>query len=159
DSERTEGLVLVDIISSFCTVGGGNLAPAEPNRQISTVMEEAARLAKLFLQDEIAGFGGKGYAQTSACWISRAPLSPPETSVGIVVHSSRCALLPLTSHFMSLQTSKELPHHRTLHCRGKGCQNSAESIIPLPLPTTNWLRKMSIGMLSMCRLLLHSCFY
>ncbi|KAL7249681.1 hypothetical protein ACSBR1_011795 [Camellia fascicularis] len=27
------GLVLVDIINGFCTIGAGNLAPTEPNSQ------------------------------------------------------------------------------------------------------------------------------
>ncbi|XP_016510661.1 nicotinamidase 1-like isoform X1 [Nicotiana tabacum] len=42
------GLVLVDIINGFCTVGAGNLAPREPNRQISEMIEESKRLARLF---------------------------------------------------------------------------------------------------------------
>ncbi|KAK8508515.1 hypothetical protein V6N13_130698 [Hibiscus sabdariffa] len=42
------GLVLVDIINGFCTVGAGNLAPREPNRQISGMINESARLARLF---------------------------------------------------------------------------------------------------------------
>lgn len=42
------GLVLVDIINGFCTVGAGNLAPREPNRQISGMINESARLARAF---------------------------------------------------------------------------------------------------------------
>ncbi|XP_059647988.1 nicotinamidase 1-like [Cornus florida] len=42
------GLVLVDIINGFCTVGAGNLAPTEPNRQISEMINESARLARVF---------------------------------------------------------------------------------------------------------------
>ncbi|KAL2936750.1 Nicotinamidase 1 [Bienertia sinuspersici] len=42
------GLVLVDIINGFCTVGAGPLAPAEHNKQISDMIREAERLAKLF---------------------------------------------------------------------------------------------------------------
>lgn len=42
------GLVLVDIINGFCTVGAGPLAPAEHNRQISEMIKEADKLAKLF---------------------------------------------------------------------------------------------------------------
>ncbi|WOK94536.1 hypothetical protein Cni_G03240 [Canna indica] len=45
---RKLGLVLVDIVNGFCTVGAGNLAPTKPNRQISTMVKEAARLAKAF---------------------------------------------------------------------------------------------------------------
>ncbi|KAA8536392.1 hypothetical protein F0562_028870 [Nyssa sinensis] len=44
------GLVLVDIINGFCTVGAGNLAPTEPNRQISEMIDESARLATLFCE-------------------------------------------------------------------------------------------------------------
>ncbi|XP_052192728.1 nicotinamidase 1-like isoform X2 [Diospyros lotus] len=42
------GLVLVDIINGFCTVGAGNLAPREPNSQIAEMIGESARLAKGF---------------------------------------------------------------------------------------------------------------
>ncbi|XP_077234123.1 nicotinamidase 1-like [Tasmannia lanceolata] len=42
------GLVLVDIINGFCSVGAGNLAPTEPNKQISGMIEESARLAREF---------------------------------------------------------------------------------------------------------------
>ncbi|KAF8044199.1 hypothetical protein BT93_A2243 [Corymbia citriodora subsp. variegata] len=42
------GLVLVDIINGFCTVGAGNLAPREPNEQISSMVEESSRLARWF---------------------------------------------------------------------------------------------------------------
>ncbi|XP_074589210.1 nicotinamidase 1-like isoform X1 [Curcuma longa] len=48
DAGRTVGLVLVDIVNGFCTVGAGNLAPTEPNEQIETMVEEAAKLAKIF---------------------------------------------------------------------------------------------------------------
>ncbi|XAR53016.1 Nicotinamidase [Bertholletia excelsa] len=44
------GLVLVDIINGFCTVGAGNLAPREPNRQISQMIDESARLARVFCE-------------------------------------------------------------------------------------------------------------
>ncbi|KAI8532396.1 hypothetical protein RHMOL_Rhmol11G0212100 [Rhododendron molle] len=46
------GLVLVDIINGFCTVGAGNLAPREPNRQISEMINESARLATIFCDKE-----------------------------------------------------------------------------------------------------------
>ncbi|XP_068655470.1 nicotinamidase 1-like [Aristolochia californica] len=42
------GLVLVDIVNGFCTVGAGNLAPTEPNKQISLMIEESVNLAKEF---------------------------------------------------------------------------------------------------------------
>ncbi|GMY38980.1 nicotinamidase 1-like [Fagus crenata] len=44
------GLVLVDIINGFCTVGAGNLAPREPNNQISGMINESERLARLFCE-------------------------------------------------------------------------------------------------------------
>ncbi|PKA56272.1 hypothetical protein AXF42_Ash011202 [Apostasia shenzhenica] len=50
DRGKFVGLVLVDIVNGFCTVGAGNLAPPEPNEQISTMVEEASRLAKSFCE-------------------------------------------------------------------------------------------------------------
>ncbi|KAL0910012.1 hypothetical protein M5K25_020933 [Dendrobium thyrsiflorum] len=50
DRGRVVGLVLVDIVNGFCTVGAGNLAPVEPNKQIATMVEEASRLAKAFCE-------------------------------------------------------------------------------------------------------------
>ncbi|XP_029118327.1 nicotinamidase 1 [Elaeis guineensis] len=50
ESGKAVGLVLVDILNGFCTVGAGNLAPTEPNRQILTMIEEAARLSKVFCE-------------------------------------------------------------------------------------------------------------
>ncbi|XP_041015432.1 nicotinamidase 1-like [Juglans microcarpa x Juglans regia] len=44
------GLVLVDIINGFCTVGAGNMAPREPNSQISRMINESERLARLFCE-------------------------------------------------------------------------------------------------------------
>ncbi|KAL3843792.1 hypothetical protein ACJIZ3_001195 [Penstemon smallii] len=46
------GLVFVDIINGFCTVGAGNLAPREPNRQISQMIDESAKLAKVFCNNK-----------------------------------------------------------------------------------------------------------
>ncbi|KAK6923275.1 Isochorismatase-like [Dillenia turbinata] len=42
------GLVLVDLVNGFCTVGSGNLAPVEPNKQISEMVDESVRLARGF---------------------------------------------------------------------------------------------------------------
>ncbi|KAF5444223.1 hypothetical protein F2P56_036712 [Juglans regia] len=44
------GLVLVDIINGFCTVGAGKMAPREPNSQISRMINESERLARLFCE-------------------------------------------------------------------------------------------------------------
>ncbi|KAF8404711.1 hypothetical protein HHK36_009599 [Tetracentron sinense] len=46
----TTGLVLVDIVNGFCTVGAGNMAPKEPNNQISGMVDESVRLAKVFCE-------------------------------------------------------------------------------------------------------------
>lgn len=46
------GLVLVDIINGFCTVGAGNLAPREANRQITQMIEESGKLARIFCHNK-----------------------------------------------------------------------------------------------------------
>ncbi|KAK7386723.1 hypothetical protein VNO78_27058 [Psophocarpus tetragonolobus] len=47
-SDIKTGLVLVDIVNGFCTVGAGNLAPKEPNEQISQMVKESVKLSKEF---------------------------------------------------------------------------------------------------------------
>lgn len=42
------GLVLVDVINGFCTVGAGNLAPKEPDERIAEMVKESVRLSKAF---------------------------------------------------------------------------------------------------------------
>ncbi len=42
------GLVIVDEINGFATVGAGNLAPPTPNEQVSTMVSETDRLARKF---------------------------------------------------------------------------------------------------------------
>lgn len=42
------GLVIVDIINGFCTVGAGPLAPTEQNPQITRMIDESSALARLF---------------------------------------------------------------------------------------------------------------
>uniref|UniRef100_A0A5B7AW86 Isochorismatase-like domain-containing protein n=1 Tax=Davidia involucrata TaxID=16924 RepID=A0A5B7AW86_DAVIN len=44
------GLVLVDVVNGFCTVGAGNLAPRVPDKQISGMVDESVRLAKVFCE-------------------------------------------------------------------------------------------------------------
>lgn len=44
------GLVLVDIVNGFCTVGAGNLAPVAPDKQISAMIDESVKLAKIFCE-------------------------------------------------------------------------------------------------------------
>lgn len=50
ESGKKLGLVLVDVLNGFCTVGAGNLAPSEPNMQISGMLHEAEKLAKVFCE-------------------------------------------------------------------------------------------------------------
>ncbi|WJX93482.1 NiCoT heavy metal ion transporter Nic1 [Trifolium repens] len=42
------GLVLVDLVNGFCTVGSGHLAPKEEDEGISKMVEESVKLAKKF---------------------------------------------------------------------------------------------------------------
>ncbi|CAA0831800.1 Nicotinamidase 1 [Striga hermonthica] len=42
------GLVLVDVVNGFCTVGSGNLAPRAPDTQIARMVEESVKLAREF---------------------------------------------------------------------------------------------------------------
>lgn len=44
------GLVLVDIVNGFCTVGSGNLAPTQPDDQISGMVDESVKLARVFCE-------------------------------------------------------------------------------------------------------------
>ncbi|KAK8709967.1 hypothetical protein V6N13_145312 [Hibiscus sabdariffa] len=44
------GLVLVDLVNGFCTVGAGNLAPVQHDKQISCMVRESVRLARLFCE-------------------------------------------------------------------------------------------------------------
>ncbi|KZV51518.1 hypothetical protein F511_22465 [Dorcoceras hygrometricum] len=46
------GLVLVDIVNGFCTVGSGCLAPIVPNKQISKMVDESVKLAKVFCENK-----------------------------------------------------------------------------------------------------------
>lgn len=46
------GLVLVDVVNGFCTVGAGNLAPRVPDKQISGMVDESVKLAKLFCEQK-----------------------------------------------------------------------------------------------------------
>ena len=45
---RPTGLIVVDVVNGFCTVGYGSLAPIEPNEQIETMVAESNRLAQEF---------------------------------------------------------------------------------------------------------------
>ena len=48
---RAAGLVIVDEVNGFCTVGAGNLAPTAPNAQIEQMVERTDRLAREFRQN------------------------------------------------------------------------------------------------------------
>lgn len=47
DAQPT-GLVIVDAVNGFCTVGAGNLAPPAPDAQIAAMVERIDRLARAF---------------------------------------------------------------------------------------------------------------
>ena len=49
---RTCGLIVVDIVNGFATVGGGALVPAAPNAQVDRMVAETDRLAGMFLDRE-----------------------------------------------------------------------------------------------------------
>ena len=44
------GLIIVDEVNGFATVGAGNLAPQTPNEQVSTMVSETNRLAYSFIE-------------------------------------------------------------------------------------------------------------
>ncbi|KAJ7520872.1 hypothetical protein O6H91_19G027300 [Diphasiastrum complanatum] len=47
-SSKNIGLVVVDEVNGFCTVGAGNLAPVAPNEQISKMVDETLKLTREF---------------------------------------------------------------------------------------------------------------
>jgi nicotinamidase-related amidase len=47
------GLVIIDEQNGFATVGAGPLAPAEPNAQIATMIEETDRLSRIFINRDM----------------------------------------------------------------------------------------------------------
>ncbi|CAA6604774.1 Amidase [Rhodospirillaceae bacterium LM-1] len=49
-AELRSGLVIVDAVNGFATVGAGYLAPPEPNDQVIRMVGESERLARLFLK-------------------------------------------------------------------------------------------------------------
>lgn len=50
--DQTTGLVIVDEVNGFCTVGGGNLAPPAPDAQVAKMVEETNRLARRFAEEK-----------------------------------------------------------------------------------------------------------
>ena len=53
DYTQSIGLVIVDEVNGFTTVGAGNLAPSHPNEQINTMVEETNRVARFFSQKHL----------------------------------------------------------------------------------------------------------
>ena len=51
---RTVGLVIVDVINGFCTVGAGALAPPAPDAQVARMVAKTDRLARRFAQEKRA---------------------------------------------------------------------------------------------------------
>ncbi|XP_062100427.1 nicotinamidase 1-like [Humulus lupulus] len=51
------GLVLVDLVNGFCTVGAGNMAPRFPDKQIAEMVDESARLARAFCERKWPVYG------------------------------------------------------------------------------------------------------
>jgi nicotinamidase-related amidase len=51
---RTAGVVIVDEVNGFCTVGAGNLAPPAPDAQVARMVEETDRLARRFAEEKRA---------------------------------------------------------------------------------------------------------
>ena len=47
-SAQPTGLVIVDEVNGFATVGAGNLAPPEPNAQVTRMVEETVALGRRF---------------------------------------------------------------------------------------------------------------
>ncbi|MCO5594153.1 hypothetical protein L7F22_048175 [Adiantum nelumboides] len=47
-SDQAIGLVIVDEVNGFCTIGAGNLAPRSSDSQITAMVEETDRLAREF---------------------------------------------------------------------------------------------------------------
>ncbi|MFQ5783487.1 MAG: isochorismatase family protein [Alphaproteobacteria bacterium] len=54
--ERRVGLVIVDEVNGFCSVGGGNLAPLAGNPQVSRMVAETDRLARAFAARDLPIF-------------------------------------------------------------------------------------------------------
>lgn len=51
--DRPTGLIIVDVINGFCTVGCGALAPTEYNPQIEQMISETNRLANAFIAKQM----------------------------------------------------------------------------------------------------------
>ena len=47
-SDKSVGLVIIDEVNGFCTVGAGNLAPAVPNTQVADMVARTDKIARTF---------------------------------------------------------------------------------------------------------------
>ena len=50
------GLIIVDEVNGFATLGAGNLAPQTPNEQVSVMVSETNRLARAFTKQKMPVF-------------------------------------------------------------------------------------------------------
>jgi nicotinamidase-related amidase len=50
---KGNGLVIVDEVNGFATVGAGNLAPPQPNSQVTRMVTETDRLARAFAAENL----------------------------------------------------------------------------------------------------------
>ena len=50
------GLIIVDEVNGFAKVGGGNLAPQVPNKQVEIMVSETNNLANAFIKKRLPIF-------------------------------------------------------------------------------------------------------
>lgn len=75
---KKAGLIIVDEVVGFCSVGGGNLAPAVPNQQVADMVTNTVALAKEFLAKDQPVFA---FRDTHV--VGRAePPYPPHCEIG-----------------------------------------------------------------------------
>lgn len=86
DGNVDTGLVLVDIVNGFCTVGAGNLAPTKPDKQIEQMVAESARLARVFCDKKLPVFAFIDYHRPDV----PEPPYPPHCIAG----TDECKLVP-----------------------------------------------------------------
>lgn len=80
------GLVLVDIVNGFCTVGAGNLAPTVHDKQIAKMVEESSKLARVFCDKKWPIFAFVDYHHPDV----PEPPYPPHCIAG----TDECKLVP-----------------------------------------------------------------
>lgn len=75
---QTTGLVIVDEVNGFATVGAGNLAPRQPNEQVARMVAETDRLARRF---QSAGWPILAFLDTHTPGKAEPPY-PPHCEIG-----------------------------------------------------------------------------